>query len=92
MKLYFGQYGCYEEYYAIGETAEEVKKMLWKMYRFNCWNKPNKEDRETFEDEVYIQRIEVSSGAVYGFNTSDSGRVRKCKNDRLSDVKGVTVK
>lgn len=66
-EFYFGSYSAYEEYYAIGETPEEVKAILWKMYCYNCYNKPTKEDKATFEEEVYIRKI--NGVQAFGYNT-----------------------
>lgn len=66
--FYFGTYSVYEDYYAIGETVEEVKTILWKMYVYNCYNKPTKEDRRIFEEEVYIRKIKGVQ--AFGYNTA----------------------
>lgn len=83
--IYFGVFNSYEEYYAIGETAEDVKKLLWKMYCFNCYSKPTKEDRKTFEEEIYIRAIK--SGKTFGYNTKFC-ECYKLSGARLERVKG----
>lgn len=79
-EFYFGVFKAYEEYYAIAETAEDVKKMLWKMYSFNYYGKPTKEDRETFNEEVYIKK--VSGVQAFGYNTA-YGETYTTKGNKL---------
>ena len=67
-EFYFGTFSSYEDYIAIGKTPEEVKAILWKMYTFNYYGKPNKDDRRIFEEEVNI--YPVISGAAFGYNTA----------------------
>lgn len=82
--LYFGTFSAYEDYYAVGSTKEEVKKMLWKMYSRNFYGKPTKEDRKSFEEEVYIREIKAD---CFGYNTMN----KECyiaKGNRLERAKG----
>lgn len=84
-KMYFGTYSVYEEYYAIGESAEEVKKLLWRMYCFNCYNRPTKEDRKSFEEEVNIREIKTSK--AWGYNTQYK-ECYKLSGNKLERLKG----
>lgn len=84
-ELYFGTFSSYEEYYAIGSTAEEVKNLLWKMYSYACYNKPTKEDRQTFEDEVTIEKF--TGVKSFGYSTA----YKECyiiKGRKLERLKG----
>ena len=77
--FFFGQWGGYEEYYAFGLTYEDVYNTLWEMYIRNCdYNdyEPTEEDKETFNDEVWIQEfrgVNIING--FGFNTKNSGKL-----------------
>ena len=89
--LYFGRYGCYEYYYAFGNNPEEVKQLLWKMYNRNCYDKPTKEDKETFEEEHYIKAVELPTvEKSYGYNTADGcDRIFTLSGNKLVVVKEV---
>ena len=72
MTIYYGRYSAYEEYYAIADTYENCKKMLWAMYKNNFYGRPTKEDRAEFEETVNIEKIsnfDLSKG--FGVNTKD---------------------
>lgn len=88
--LYFGSFGCYEDYYAIGSNPEEVKKILWKMYANNFCrgSKPTKEDRRDFEEVAYVE--EVKAVEVFGYNTK-CGDCFTLQNNRLKRLKGKVI-
>lgn len=92
-KMYVGQYGCYEEYYAFGSNYADVKKLLWLMYRNNC-DTTTAEDKRIFEDEACVQVLEGVNApeTTYGFNTYDSSRIFGLKNNKLIDIEGTVVK
>ena len=72
MTIFYGHFGAYEEYYAIADTYENCKAMLWAMYKRNFYGRPTKEDRATFEEEANIEEIkgfDLSKG--FGVNTKD---------------------
>lgn len=69
--LYFGTFSAYEEYYAIGQSKEEVKTLLWKMYSRNFYGRPTKEDKATFEEEVSVEKFNLVEG--FGYNTKFGG-------------------
>ena len=79
--LYFGIFYAYEEYYAIGETAEDVKKLLWKMYKNNFCGSPTKEDKRVFEDEIFIQKFRKTDN--FGYETK-YGECYTIKNNKLT--------
>ena len=68
--IYIGEFGAYEEYYAVGTTYEEVKALLWKMYCGNCYNKPTREERKEFEETVYIRELPINDNCGFGFNSA----------------------
>lgn len=72
MTVYFGTFKAYEEYYAIADTAEGCKAMLWAMYKRNFYDRPTKQDKEDFEETVRIEKVtnfDLSLGI--GINTAD---------------------
>lgn len=83
--LYFGTFGSYEEYYAFGNNPEEVKKILWKMYCRNCYNKPTKEDKRIFEEEHNVKAVKLPTvEKSYGFNSADGcGRIFTLNGNHL---------
>lgn len=85
--FYFGRVSAYEDYYAIGNSKKEVKDILWKMYSFNFYGKPTEEDRRTFEEEVYIEKIEGVQS--FGYNTK-YGNSYTVKNNRLINTDELT--
>lgn len=87
--IYFGSFSGYEEYYAIGQSAEEVKRLLWRMYANNFYGKPTKEDRRVFDDEVSIE--EIAAVELFGYNTAYKESYT-LKNNRLKRLEGEAVK
>lgn len=86
-EFYFGRFSAYEDYYAIGESKAKVKAILWKMYVWNCYDKPTKEDKQTFEEEVWIEKIEGVQS--FGYNTK-YGNSYTVKSNRLIDTDELT--
>lgn len=84
--IYFGSFSGYEEYYAVGSTAEEVKRLLWRMYANNFYGRPTKEDRRVFESEAWIRKLEFCEGL--GYNTM-CGENYTIKGNKLQTAKEV---
>jgi hypothetical protein len=82
-EFYFGIFRAYEDYYAIGETEQEVKTLLWRMYSYNFYGKPAKENKRIFEEEVYIKKVAGVQG--FGYNTK-FGASYTIKNNRLTNT------